>query len=129
MKFYRISDQIVISDKALKALPAGTGTELQANTTDAAGEEHVPVISISNNTVTVKVGSVEHPSIPAHDGASAHYIEFIILETDKGMQARWLKPGKAPAATFVIAEDETVLGAYEYCNLHGLWYSTLPGQS
>lgn len=33
MKFYKIDDQVVISDKALSA-----GTELIPNTTDAAGE-------------------------------------------------------------------------------------------
>ena len=39
MKFYKIDDQIVISDKALSI-----GKELTANTTDAAQEKHVPVI-------------------------------------------------------------------------------------
>lgn len=110
MKFFKINDQVVISDKSLSA-----GMELIPNTTDATGEKHVPVITITNNTVTVKVGSVEHPSLPAH------YIEFIIIETDKGIQMKWKKPGNKPEATFTIAEDETVLTAYEYCNLHGLW--------
>ena len=110
MKFYKIDDQVVISDKALSI-----GTEIIPNTTDAAGEKHVPVITSTNNTVTVKVGSVEHPSLPAH------FITFILLETDKGIQMKWGKPGNKPEATFTIAEDETVLGAYEYCNLHGLW--------
>ena len=44
MKFYRVDDQIVFSDKEL-----GVGTELVANTTDAAGEKHVPVISLSSS--------------------------------------------------------------------------------
>ena len=110
MKFYKVDSQVVITDKALSA-----GIELIPNTTDAAGEKHVPVITITNNTVSVKVGSVEHPSFPEH------YIEWIALETDKGMQMKWGKPGEVPAATFTIAEDETVLAAYEYCNLHGLW--------
>lgn len=52
MKFYRISDQIVISDKELSV-----GTELTANTVDATQEKHVPVIEVSDDdTVTVKVG-------------------------------------------------------------------------
>ena len=110
MKFYKIDDQVVISDKELSV-----GTELIANTVDAAQEKHVPAITISGNEVVVKVGSVEHPSLPAH------YITFILLETDKGMQMKWGKPGAVPTATFTIAEDETVLDAYEYCNLHGLW--------
>ena len=110
MKFYKIDGQVVISDKSLTV-----GEELIPNTTDAAGEKHVPVITITNNTVTVTVGSVEHPSIPEH------YIEWIMLETSKGMQMKWGKPGFVPTAVFTIAEDETILAAYEYCNLHGLW--------
>ena len=81
MKFYKIDDQIVISDKALSV-----GTELTANTTDGAHEKHVPVIEQDGDTVTVKVGSVEHPSLPAH------YIEWILLETEQGFQIHYLKP-------------------------------------
>ena len=108
MKFYRIDDQVIISDKALTV-----GEELVANTVDAAQEKHVPVITLSGDTVTVKVGSVEHPSL------DAHYIEWIILETSGGMQMKWLKPGMKPEATF--RTEEKVVAAYEYCNLHGLW--------
>lgn len=53
------------------------------------------------------------------------YIEWILLETDKGMQMKWGKPGMKPQATFMISEDETVLATYEYCNLHGLWKGTV----
>lgn len=108
MKFYKIEDQIVISDKALTV-----GKELIANTTDGAHEKHVPVIEKNGNTVTIKVGSVEHPSLPEH------YIEWILLETEQGFQIRYLKPGMKPEATFVT--NEKVKAAYEYCNLHGLW--------
>ena len=108
MKFYRIDDQIVISDKALTV-----GTEIIANTTDGAHEKHVPVIEQNGDTVTVKVGSVEHPSI------EAHYIEWIILVTEQGFQIHYLKPGMEPEAVFKV--NETVIAAYEYCNLHGLW--------
>ena len=108
MKFHRIDDQIVISDKALSV-----GEELTVNTTDGAYEKHVPVIEQDKDTVTVKVGSVEHPTIPAH------YIEWILLETEAGFQIRYLKPGQAPVAVFKV--NEPVKAAYEYCNLHGLW--------
>ena len=110
MRFYRIDDQVILSDKELSV-----GTELIPNAIDAAGEKHVPVVSISNNTVKVVVGSIEHPSLPAH------YIEWICLETDKGMQMKWGKSEVVPTAVFTISEDETVLAAYEFCNLHGLW--------
>ncbi len=108
MKFYRIDDQIIISDKALSV-----GTELIANTVDAAQEKHVPVITISDDEVKVAVGSVEHPSLPAH------YIEFIVLVTEGGMQMKWLKPGDKPEVIFKITDKP--VAAYEYCNLHGLW--------
>ena len=114
MKFYKIDDQIVFSDKELSV-----GTELVANTVDAAQEKHVPVIEISDNTVVVKVGSVEHPSLPEH------FITFILLETSTGIHTKWLKPGDKPTATFNLTDGETVISAYEYCNLHGLWKATL----
>ena len=108
MKFYRIDDQIIISDKSLSV-----GTELIANTVDAAQEKHVPVITISGDEVKVAVGSVEHPSLPAH------YIEFIVLVTETGMQMKWLKPGDKPEAIFKITDKP--IAVYEFCNLHGLW--------
>jgi superoxide reductase len=108
MKFYKIDDQIVISDKALSV-----GEELTANTTDGAHEKHVPVIEQDGDTVTIKVGSVEHPSLPTH------YIEWILLETEQGFQIHYLKPGMKPEAVFKV--NEAVVAAYEYCNLHGLW--------
>ena len=110
MKIYKIEDQIVFSDKTISV-----GEELVANTTDGAHEKHVPVIEASGDTVTVKVGSVKHPSLPTH------YIEFILLETNTGIHTKWLKPGDVPSATFKLTEGETVLSASEYCNLHGLW--------
>ena len=89
------------------------------NTVDASGEKHVPVIDIIGQTVTVTVGSVEHPML------DEHYIQFIILETSCGYQLRRLNPGEAPKAEFLLAEGESALAAYEYCNLHGLWKAEL----
>ena len=108
MKFYKLEDQIIISDKALTV-----GEELTANTVDAAHEKHVPVITVNGDEVKVAVGSVEHPSL------DAHYIEFIVLVTETGMQMKWLKPGMKPEAVFKVT-DKPVM-AFEYCNLHGLW--------
>ena len=85
------------------------------NTTDASGEKHVPVIETDGRTVTVTVGSIEHPML------DAHYIMWIVLETTQGYQKKNLRPGEKPVAHFVLAEGLTVLAAYEYCNLHGLW--------
>lgn len=115
MKFYKIDDQIVFSDKNLSI-----GTELIANTTDGAHEKHVPVINLlPDNSVEIKVGSVIHPSLPVH------YIEFILLETTLGIHTKWLKPGDVPSAAFKLSDNETILSAYEYCNLHGLWKASV----
>lgn len=94
--------------------------ELIPNHTDGATEKHVPDITISGNTVTVKVGSVPHPM------ADAHYIEFIYIRTAKGGQRKSLNPGDEPIAVFDLVDD-TFMEAYEYCNLHGLWAAKAPG--
>ena len=85
------------------------------NTSDGAGEKHVPVIQADGRTVTVTVGSVEHPML------EAHYIAWIVLETKQGCQQKTLKPGDKPVAVFALTEGDAVVAAYEYCNLHGLW--------
>lgn len=105
-------------DKILLNLGEQNGTlgktELIPGSVDAATEKHVPVVIIDGDKVTVKVGEVTHPMLPEH------YIEWIILETKKGFQIKYLNPGDAPEATFVVVDDEPV-AAYEHCNLHGLW--------
>ena len=92
-----------------------TMKELTPNTTDGATEKHVPVITQDGNKVTVTVGSVEHPML------DNHYIEWIILETSEGYSKKDLHPSDKPCATFILNDNETVVAAYEYCNLHGLW--------
>lgn len=89
-------------------------TEMKANTTDGAAEKHVPVIEVSGDKVTVKVGSVSHPM------ESEHWIQWIEIETDKGAQRKILNPGEKPEANCALA-DEKLIAAYEYCNKHGLW--------
>lgn len=93
--------------------------ELIPNTSDGAGEKHVPVVKVNGQEVTVEVGSVQHPSLPAH------YIQWIALQTENGVQFRHLKAGDAPKAVFVLADGEKAIAAYEYCNLHGLWKAEL----
>lgn len=88
--------------------------ELKANTSDGATEKHVPVIEKDGDKITVKVGSAIHPM------EEDHYIQWITLETDKGIQRKNLNPGQKPEASFTLS-DEKLLAAYEYCNKHGLW--------
>ena len=92
-----------------------TTVELVPNTSDGAGEKHVPVIVADGKKVTVKVGEVAHPML------DAHYITWVIIETKEGSQIKYLKPGDAPEATFALSDTDELVAAYEYCNLHGLW--------
>ena len=89
-------------------------SELRANTNDGATEKHVPVIEVNGDKICVKVGSVVHPM------EDDHYIQWIAIETDRGIYRKNLKPGEKPEATFVLS-DEKLIAAYEYCNKHGLW--------
>jgi superoxide reductase len=91
--------------------------ELVPGTSDGAAEKHVPVCKVEGNKVIVEVGSVEHPMAPEH------YIEWIAIETAKGAQRKVLEPGQKPCAEFILTDDDSVVAAYAYCNLHGLWKS------
>ena len=89
---------------------------LEESTADASTEKHVPFIAKTDSGYLVKVGeNQEHPMM------DAHYIVWIELVTDKGTYRKFLKPGEKPEAEFNISGSEVVLGAREYCNLHGLW--------
>lgn len=90
-------------------------TELVPNTTDAAKEKHVPVVTVNGNTVTVEVGAAAHPMTEAHS------IRWIALETAKGVQVQYLLPEEAPKATFLLRDGEEIVRVLAYCNLHGLW--------
>lgn len=89
--------------------------ELKANTTDAAQEKHVPVITVKGSDVHVAVGSAAHPM------EADHYIQWIAIETEQGAQRKTLKPGEKPEALFALTSGDTLIAAYEYCNKHGLW--------
>lgn len=88
--------------------------ELKANTTDAAQEKHVPVVTVEGDKVTVSVGSVSHPM------TSEHSIQWIYLQTKHGGQRKALLPEEEPKAVYKLIDDEPV-AAFAYCNLHGLW--------
>ena len=112
-----------INDSGVRVVCCGEERNpLIPNTTDAAGEKHVPVIKQEGNLVTVSVGSVAHPML------EAHYIQWIILETKQGRQRKMLKAGEKPVAVFALTDGDEVVAAYEYCNLHGLWSATLMKQ-
>ena len=87
---------------------------LNANSTDAAGEKHVPVIADKGDYVEITVGSVDHPMTPEH------YIAFIEVLTAGGVCRKELKPDGKPVAVFQIKRSE-IIEVREFCNLHLLW--------
>lgn len=117
VNFYKCDecDNILLEMSRPDKLCAKEGMELlKPNTSDGAGEKHVPVVSYANNAVTVKVGAAEHPMLPEH------YIEWIYIQTTFGGIYCKLNPGDPPEATFNISPDE-IEGVFEFCNIHGLW--------
>lgn len=87
--------------------------QVAANTVDAAKEKHVPVIEKVDGGYKVTVGSVAHPM------EEKHFIEWIELIADGVVHRKFLKPGDAPVAVFLVSTSS--VSAREYCNLHGLW--------
>ncbi len=88
---------------------------LVPNTTDAATEKNVLVISVDGCNVTVTIGSTAHPM------TEEHLIQWVYLETEEGGQKKALKAGDSPVVRFAITDTDKVKAAYAYCNLHGLW--------
>lgn len=90
-------------------------TELIPGSSSGAPEKHIPVCKTEGNTVIVTVGSVDHPM------EGSHSIEWIAIKTEKGVQRKTLMSGNKPCAKFALTDDDTLVAAYAYCNLHGLW--------
>jgi superoxide reductase len=86
---------------------------LVENTVDASREKHVPVIEKTVDGVRIKVGSLPHPM------EDKHFIQWIEVIDGDFLHRRFLKPGLAPEAAFLLKADKAE--AREYCNLHGLW--------
>ena len=89
--------------------------EIVPGEVDASREKHVPAYTVDGGKVCVTVGAVEHPMI------SEHYIEWVLLQTKEGIQYKYLKPGDAPKACFMISDGDEVEAVFAYCNLHSLW--------
>lgn len=91
--------------------------ELVANTVEASVEKHLPVVTqIDDCTIKVEVGSVAHPMLPEH------HIAFIYVETENG--GIRVNLSDKPEAVICTCSSRPI-AVYEYCNLHGLWKTTL----
>lgn len=105
----------LINDTEVPTVCCGKHMErLEANSSDGDGEKHVPVFLKVWNKVTVNIGSKPHPM------REDHYIQWVALETNRGVHIKLLSPGDKPEVAFRLS-DENLLNIYEYCNRHGLW--------
>lgn len=114
LKFYQCNEckKVIVSREALKL---EGWTELVAGSVDAAKEKHVPVVTKKCKQVKVDVGSVAHPM------TAEHLIEWIVIETEQGYQIKYLTAESAPVSAFSLADGDSLVAVYAYCNLHGLW--------
>ena len=88
---------VKIKDSSVPVVCCGEPmSEIVPGVTDAAVEKHVPVWSVENGIVHVKVGSVEHPMLPEH------YIEWVSLRTKQGSQHKELHPGEKPGGFLLL---------------------------
>ena len=93
--------------------------ELTPNVSEASAKKHTPRIEIDGKKVTVFVGEGEN----AHPMLDEHSVLWVSLVTTEGNQRKVLKPSLEPKAVFYIGENEKVINAFAFCNLHGLWVS------
>ena len=89
--------------------------ELVAGAVDGAFEKHVPAVTVEGSLVKVDVGSVTHPM------TAEHFIQWVVVETERDALIHWFHPEEAPEVVFALAEGQTAKAVYAYCNLHGLW--------
>jgi superoxide reductase len=90
-------------------------TRLEANSTDAAQEKHVPAVSLSGKTLSVQVGETLHPM------TAEHFIQWIMVTQNGKTQRVELAPGNEPKAAFTLDSAADGYTVFAYCNLHGLW--------
>lgn len=89
--------------------------ELVPGTVDASFEKHIPVFDLKDHTVSVRIGSVEHPM------TEEHHIEWVAVQTQNGVQRKEFQAGEKPEMDFALCDGEEVEAVFAYCNLHGLW--------
>lgn len=78
-------------------------------------DKHRPLYTVNEGVVTVSVGQEQHPML------ADHAIEWVAVETERGLQFTRLQPGDLPQAVFTVAENDDVIAVYAFCNQHGLW--------
>ena len=86
--------------------------EIHLKHEEMLGEKHIPVFVGDKE---IQVGSIPHPMLPEH------HIEFIecFSADKKHIEIKFLSPNEEPKMQLI--KNENYAGAFEYCNIHGLW--------
>ena len=120
MKFYECTtcDNVItkLKDSSVPVFCCGEAMEeLIPGSVEASAEKHIPAYEKEGNKVYAVVGEAAHPMTPDH------FIEWIAIETEEGVQIKYLLPEDMPAASFSMGSQDQLIAVYAYCNLHGLW--------
>lgn len=116
----------VLHEGAGELVCCGQPMQLQVEKKEDQGaEKHVPVIEKmpenvcqGGDGIIVKVGDVPHPM------EDEHYIEWIEVTTVDGkVGKKFLHPGDKPEVEFHTRAN--IIEVRAYCNLHGLWKTTI----
>jgi len=105
------SNSLVCCGQAMTKMEPKSGPEGQ--------EKHLPVIEKIGNKIVVKIGSIPHPMV------EEHFIEWVEIIIGNKSQKAFLKPGDEPMAEFEIVDLSEPIIARAYCNVHGLWATSL----
>ncbi len=109
----------LIDDNGVPLMCCGMDMDaLEANTVEAGGEKHLPVVTVKDGEVQIDVGQTHHPM------EDEHFIRWVYVQTENGGLRKALKPGDDPKVTFALGKDKPVC-VWAYCNQHGLWKTTL----
>ncbi len=95
--------------------------EVVPRSDDNLAEKHTPVLKAEDGKITVTVG----PADKMHPMTHEHAVAWVCLVTNKGSQRKMLSPNGVAEAVFLITPDERVLKVFAYCNVHGLWVTTV----
>ncbi len=120
MKFYRCNNCNEISinifnNKNKISCCNNEVEEVNANIFMEEIDNHFIQVRKIGNFVTITIGKEEHQML------DIHYISWVILKTNKGIQYKHLNVGDSPIVDFLVGEDEEIINVFAYCTLHLLW--------
>lgn len=84
-------------------------TIVEPNTMEASFEKHIPIYEVIGNEMKITLNHVMEEE---------HYIEWILVKTEKENKEVLLKPTELPTITVPYEKGAII---YAYCNKHGLW--------